>query len=54
MEQPDWENSGKKKGRDAVTSQMERKQDENASLIKGPSHVARHGQELWVNLSYKS
>ena len=54
MGQPDWQNSGKRKGRDAVTSQMQRKQDENALLRKGNTLLAKHRQELRVNLGYRS
>ena len=49
VECPDQKNSGKRKGREAVTSQMQRKQEENASLRKGAKPHAKHRQELWVN-----
>ena len=35
-------------------SLMQRRQDENALLSKIPSHVAKHREVLWVNLSCKS
>ena len=37
--QQEQENSGKRKGQSAVITQMQRRQDENASLKKVPNHT---------------